>query len=234
MRAALAVIEEHELLFAMPITLWYAKEALLERPSLADVAGRARESSSRRGMDGTMSGAWLRELRGQLRLQARDVTGRDRGPAPDRADPRGPRTRQPELLRVAIGARAGACRRRARGGAGAGSPGAGPRPARRRCRARSAWLCGRWGCSKADVETLREAAAVLEASPARLEHARALVELGSALRRGNQRAAARDALHAGLDLAVGCGADRLAQRAGDELAASGAGRAGRRRPASRP
>jgi DNA-binding CsgD family transcriptional regulator len=63
---------------------------------------------------------------------------------------------------------------------------------------------------------------VLAGSYARLEHARALVELRAALRRANQRAAARHRLRAGLDLAHRCGATRLAQRAGTELHAAGA------------
>jgi DNA-binding CsgD family transcriptional regulator len=69
---------------------------------------------------------------------------------------------------------------------------------------------------------LREAAGMLAAAEARLEHARALVELGAALRRRHQRAAAREPLRTGLDLAQRCGAIRLAQRATDELRATGA------------
>ena len=63
---------------------------------------------------------------------------------------------------------------------------------------------------------------MLEGSPARLEHGRALVELGAALRRSGQRAAAREPLAAGLDIAVAGGAVRLVERARVELAASGA------------
>jgi len=63
---------------------------------------------------------------------------------------------------------------------------------------------------------------VLDVSPARLEHARALVELGAAQRRANQRTAAREPLRAGLDLAHRCGATRLAEHARAELAATGA------------
>src|SRR5437879_1782059 len=48
------------------------------------------------------------------------------------------------------------------------------------------------------IECLREATAVLEASPARLELARALVNLGAALRRSGQRVQAREHLHRGL------------------------------------
>jgi len=71
------------------------------------------------------------------------------------------------------------------------------------------------------VGRLREAVAVLEGSPARLEYARALTDLGAALRRGNRRAEARAALQDGLDLAGRCGARALAQRARTELRAAG-------------
>jgi DNA-binding CsgD family transcriptional regulator len=70
--------------------------------------------------------------------------------------------------------------------------------------------------------------AVLESSPARLEHARALTDLGAALRRGNRRADARGALQAGLDLAERCNARVLAERARTELRAAG-GRASKPR-----
>ena len=64
------------------------------------------------------------------------------------------------------------------------------------------------------LRDLSEATEVLAASGARLEHARALVEFGAALRRANQRTAARAPLRTGLDLAHRCGAVRLAQRRG--------------------
>ena len=69
---------------------------------------------------------------------------------------------------------------------------------------------------------LQEAVAVLEPSEARLEHARALVELGSALRRSNRRSDAREPLRLGRELATLCGATPLAERAGAELLATGA------------
>jgi len=72
------------------------------------------------------------------------------------------------------------------------------------------------------LRDLREAAELLAKSGARLEHARALVELGAALRRANQRTAGREPLRTGLDLAQRCGATRLAQRARAELIAAGA------------
>jgi hypothetical protein len=64
--------------------------------------------------------------------------------------------------------------------------------------------------------------AVAATSPARLEHARALVELGAALRRGNQRAQAREVLRQGADLAGRCGAQPLLERAETELLSSDA------------
>jgi DNA-binding NarL/FixJ family response regulator len=63
---------------------------------------------------------------------------------------------------------------------------------------------------------------VLEGSPARLEHARALAELGAALRRSNERAAAREPLREALELATRSGATPLASRAHNELLATGA------------
>ena len=71
---------------------------------------------------------------------------------------------------------------------------------------------------------------MLAGSPARLEHARALVELGAARRRGRRLADARQPLGDGLELAAVCGASRLAARARAELAAA-AGRPARREPA---
>jgi DNA-binding CsgD family transcriptional regulator len=72
------------------------------------------------------------------------------------------------------------------------------------------------------VDLLREAVAVLEDPPARLEHARSLVEMGAVLRREGRRAEARTALERGMDGAWSCGATALAQRAREELHAIGA------------
>jgi class 3 adenylate cyclase/DNA-binding CsgD family transcriptional regulator len=72
------------------------------------------------------------------------------------------------------------------------------------------------------IETLRASLSVLEGSTAKLERARTLVELGSAVRRANSRADARELLKSGLDLAVRSGAQPLIARAEEELAATGA------------
>jgi DNA-binding CsgD family transcriptional regulator len=72
------------------------------------------------------------------------------------------------------------------------------------------------------VGLLREAVDVLAGSEARLEYARALVDLGAALRRANERTEARERLREGIDLARRVGALGLAQRANEEIAATGA------------
>lgn len=74
----------------------------------------------------------------------------------------------------------------------------------------------------AGVEVLEEAVEVLAASPARLEHTRALVYLGAALRRRGKVKAAREILEAGHEASVACEALALEDRARVELAAAGA------------
>ena len=50
----------------------------------------------------------------------------------------------------------------------------------------------------------------------------ALIELGAALRRMNERTEARELLRRGVELAHGCGATALVERANEELVATGA------------
>jgi DNA-binding NarL/FixJ family response regulator len=72
------------------------------------------------------------------------------------------------------------------------------------------------------LRRLREAVAVLASTDARLEHARALVELGCALADGGDLAAARQALAEGMDRADRCAATALVQRARSALLKTGA------------
>jgi len=74
----------------------------------------------------------------------------------------------------------------------------------------------------AAVDLLREAVSILETTPARLEHARAVTELGATLVHLGHRSDAREPLRLGLDVARRCGASVLAERAHSELVASGA------------
>lgn len=72
------------------------------------------------------------------------------------------------------------------------------------------------------VDLLTEAVALLRPTPFRLDLAKALVDLGAALRRTNQRAASREPLHEALDIAFRGGATVVADRARTELSATGA------------
>ena len=72
------------------------------------------------------------------------------------------------------------------------------------------------------IELLTEAVSILEASEARLEHARALVDLGAALRRNGRKGDAREPLAEGMALAHACGATALVERAHEELLSAGA------------
>jgi DNA-binding CsgD family transcriptional regulator/tetratricopeptide (TPR) repeat protein len=72
------------------------------------------------------------------------------------------------------------------------------------------------------AEMLEQAVSVLEQTEARLHRALALIELGALMRRSGSRAAAREPLRAGMDLATRCGATAHADRAHGELVAAGA------------
>jgi DNA-binding CsgD family transcriptional regulator len=72
------------------------------------------------------------------------------------------------------------------------------------------------------IQLLHESVASLRGSAAVLELAHSLTDLGAAFRRAGQRAAAKQPLAEALELAVRCGARRLADRAREELKATGA------------
>ena len=72
------------------------------------------------------------------------------------------------------------------------------------------------------IEILHESVDVLRGTSARLDYARALCELGSALRRYGARGNAREPLQEALQLAHECDALALAERARHELIVLGA------------
>lgn len=72
------------------------------------------------------------------------------------------------------------------------------------------------------IELLEQSVATLRPSPARLELAHSLAELGAALRRGNRRSDAREPLREAMEIAHRCAAAPLEERAREELAATGA------------
>ncbi len=74
---------------------------------------------------------------------------------------------------------------------------------------------------EAGIERLREAVSVVEGSPAKLEHAKCLFALGSAVRRSRKPTDAREPLRRALELAFVCGAAGLAEEIRTELHATG-------------
>jgi DNA-binding CsgD family transcriptional regulator len=72
------------------------------------------------------------------------------------------------------------------------------------------------------IERLRESVRVLCDSPSKLDLAHTEVELGAALRRANHRVEAREQLRPVLELTEGWGAEALAEKAREELGATGA------------
>lgn len=77
-----------------------------------------------------------------------------------------------------------------------------------------------WGERGANL--LTEAVSRLEQTQARVEHARALIDLGSVLRYAGQLTSARQRLAAGMDMAHRCDADGLVDTAHQELRLAGA------------
>jgi DNA-binding CsgD family transcriptional regulator len=223
-RAAIEIATEHGMAFAVPSALYFGADALIERPGLADIAALADATALAPGFAQTESGAMLREVRGRLSLAAGDIsTARAELAAAARThealhvlNPSASCWRSALALAVAAEDPAGARRLASSELRDARRAGL-PRPIGIALRARGMLEGGQRG-----LRDLSDAAELLAASDARLEHARTLVELGSALRRANQRSAAREPLRTGLDLAYHCGATRLAQRARTELLAAGA------------
>ena len=225
LRSALELAQENALLFALPVTLWYGAEAIVERSELDDVAALVRLLEPPPGIAETVFGAWLLEMRGRLRADRRQRrSGGRRGPAPLRGHAGRARPAQPGRVRLRVGARAGPGGLRSRGGDRAGAGGAGAARALALPRGIGVALrtAGAIEGGEEGLAMLNEAVELLAGSPARLDLARALVELGAALRRANRRAAARPPLRAGLDLARACGATRLEERARAELVSAGA------------
>ena len=222
-RAALEPAREHQLTFMLPSLLWFATEVTVERPEAADLAAAA-EGVPLGPMAQVASGALLMDARGRTRHAAGDTAG-------GIADLR----RAGEIFRVLHFRNPNAFSWRSALALMLGSDD--HDEALRLVReeledARRVGLPRGIGAALRALgliqggapgrEHLSQAEAVLRESPARLEHARALVDLGAAMRRGGERAASRGPLRAGLDLALCAGATRLAGRARAELAAAGA------------
>jgi DNA-binding CsgD family transcriptional regulator len=72
------------------------------------------------------------------------------------------------------------------------------------------------------IKHLTESVELLAQSTTKLEYAKALCELGTAIRLQRKPSEAREPLYAALELATVCGADALAERVRTELGATGA------------
>jgi DNA-binding CsgD family transcriptional regulator len=222
-RTAMEIAAEHGATFVVPSALYCGADALIERPELADIAALATGIELDPDLARTASGAILGEVRGRLALATGDFAAaraelQSAGETYESLHLLNPGTcwRSALALTLAADDPGEALRLAERDLAGARQAGL-PRPAGIALRTRGMLAGGQQG-----LDDLGEAAGMLATCGARLEQARALVELGAALRRANQRTAAREPLRRGLDLAHHCGAGRLAQRATDELRATGA------------
>jgi len=223
LRAALESSREHQLTFMLPSLLWFATDVMAERPEAADLAVAA-ENVPLGPMAEVASGALLMDARGRVRHAAGDTPGGITDLRQAGEIFRGLHFRNPNAFswRSALALMLGAddrdealrlVREELDDARQVGQP-----------RGIGAALRA-LGLIEGDApgrEHLNQAEEVLRHGPARLEHARALVDLGAAMRRGGERAASRQPLRTGLDLAVTAGATRLAGRARAELAAAGA------------
>jgi DNA-binding CsgD family transcriptional regulator len=221
--------EAHAMLAASGIAMWLTSvmhffcDAILERPSLDDIAEMVEAMELEPAFQTTAGGVMLLETRGRLAMARgepqRAVEGLEVCLATSRQLKAGPSfTWCRSTLALALppdqGERAAAlAAEELELARHAGIP----RGVGVALRAAGLLAGGDEG-----VGLLREAAATLEGSPARLEYARSLVELGAALRRQRKRGEARAHLAEGMDLAFRCGADRLVARADEELHAAGA------------
>ena len=228
LRAVVGLIEQEHVGFMLPTALWYYCDALIERSGLTDVAALAATIEIPPQLAGTASDALLLYVRGRLELARGEYerAAANLGAAGEIFS--AARMVNPALVpwrsELALAVRAVAPQQAeslvAMEAAVARSAGT----------ARGLGIALRAaGLLQSDTAALRESCDVLERSPARLELARSRVALGGALRRENQRVAAREVLRDGLDLALDAGAERLVGLAEEELRASGARPRRRRR-----
>jgi ATP/maltotriose-dependent transcriptional regulator MalT len=198
-------------------------EALVERPELDEIGDRVAAIELDPGIARTMSGSMLFEAQGRLALARGD---RDQAVARlkaaveiDRAVRIGPPYK---CSRSALATALPASQRAEAQGLAEEELAFARRVGLPRAIGFGLRAAGIVDGTAAGIDLLRESVAVLEGSPAQLELARSLVELGAALRRRKHRGDPRHPLTRGMDLAHRCGATRLVRRADEELHATGA------------
>jgi len=224
LRAVIGLCEDHAVGFALPSALWLGAEALIERAELADVAQLAGSMQLPTDLARSASGALISELRGRLALAAGERAGARRALGEAASVYRALGLLNPaaspwrsELALALLDEDHEQARRLA-----AQELAAARRLGLLRAQAVALRAQGLIEGGERGLGLLRSAVEIASGAAAPLEHARALIELGAALRRANRRADARGPLRDGLDLAFRMGASRLAQRARSELAATGA------------
>ena len=224
LRIGFRLAVEHGLTFALPSIFRHAIDVIPERPGLADIAVLVEQTELPPAFAATAQGAQLLEVRSRLRLPRGELPAaiadlRRCGEILDAVHFTNPvmsswrstlalalRPTAPDEASRLVADELALARATAL-----------PRPLGVALRAAGLLAGGERG-----IELLREAVATLVRSPSRLEQARALTDLGGALRRGGRRADARAPLYQGLQLARECGAQRLAEQAEGELRAAGA------------
>jgi hypothetical protein len=177
-RTVIELAVEHGVAFAVPSVLYWGADALIERPELADAAALAGGIELPPDFARTASGALLQEVRGRLALARADFgTARAELQAAARTYEvlhlLSPGTCWRSALALAVAAEdPGQARRLADSELEKARQDGLPRPVGIALRTRGMLEGGERG-----LGDLREAAGVLAASGARLEHARCLVEL---------------------------------------------------------
>jgi DNA-binding CsgD family transcriptional regulator len=223
--AALALAQQTQLMMGITSAAFFLSDVLVERDGLSAIDDLVEHVQLGADFLSTASGAMLLEARGRLRLQRRDV----RGGIDDLQTAGG------TFATLGFGPTFSSWRSTLAVVLPADElPRARALAADELELARSTGLARPIGVAlravgilsdRADgIELLRSSVEVLEDSPARLELARSLIELGSAMRRANRRAEARPFLVEGLELAHACGAQRLTRRARQDLRAAGSRR----------
>jgi DNA-binding CsgD family transcriptional regulator len=224
LRVGFGLAVEHGLMFALPSIFRHARDVMPERPGLEDVAALVERIELPPTFADTVSGALRLDARSRLRLARGETAAaiadlRRCGEIYDAVHFTSPvmsSWRSTLALAVHASEPEDATRLVAEELDHARATGL-PRALGVATRAAGLLAGGESG-----IELLRDAVASLESSPSRLEHARALTDLGGALRRAGRRAEARERLGEGLQLARDCGAERLTEVADGELRAAGA------------
>ncbi len=223
LRVACDRVIEHGFVFALPTLLWGSGDVLVERPAAASVAALV-ETLDPAVMPNSFNVAVVLHVRGRLRFIAGDheaavIDLRTTGELMESLQVSNPNavpwrsTLALMLPKAERGEAIDLVERELEQARAVAQP---------RAIGVALRALGMLAGAEDGLAHLEDAARLLAGSPARLEHARALVELGAALRRGGSRATAREPLREGLELAARCGATRLQERARQELSATGA------------